>query len=236
MRSMSFERLSGQHVHAEPSAAQCTGSGRRRWRLLAPCLTAVLAAGCFNSASVKLTPEQVIWTPQNEFGRQARSHLMADFRQIVSEVQSSRDIGNKVNMRPEGLMVGFDKEHPSVHFTALDLDYLAPFDAAKTTFLQRAAGAYSAVLYGLARILADHPALFNEPGLSGFGMTLRWKSTDPAGDRFGLAVQTETMDAIIPADVLRDFAASKISIHVLSERSRFLSLTGQTELDFTNLP
>jgi hypothetical protein len=139
-------------------------------------------------------------------------------------------------MRPGGLMVGSDQGLPSVHFTGLDLDYLAPFNAARTRFLQRAAGAYSAVLYELARILANHPALFNEPGLSGFGITLRWRATDPVKDRFGLAVQMEMMDAIIPADVLRDFAASKISIHLLSERSRFLSLLGQTELDFSDLP
>ena len=204
--------------------------------LLALCVVTVLAAGCFNTAAVKLTPEQVIWTPRTEWGRQARDHLMADFTQVVSEIQSSSDIGHKVSMRPEGLLIRIDREDTTLRFIALDLNYLVTFNTLRTNYNQRAASAYSAILFGLARILAAHPAFFKEPTISAFGVTLRWKATDFTQDEFRLMAQEEGMDAIIPNDILRDFATTKISIQELAKKSVFRSSLGRTELDFTNVP
>lgn len=205
-------------------------------QVLALSLTVVLVAGCFNSATVKLTPEQVIWTPRTEWGRLAREHLMADFRQVVSEVQSSPVIGYKVNMRPSGLMVGYDKVDTTSRYIMIDLNYLVTYNTLKTNYNQRAAGAYSTILFGLASILASHPALFGEPGISAFDVLLRWKATDFLQDEFHVVASEEGMEAVIPNEALSDFAPTRISIQELAKKSVFRSSLGRTELDFTNVP
>lgn len=203
-----------------------------------PTVLSLLLAGCLpNTTAVRPAADEIIWTPQTEYGRVLKTALEGDFRQLILEVRSSPQLADQVDFVRDGIMITLDTAGvDTLAYVAIHLRHQTTYNTLRTSYLNRAAGSYLAVLFPLARILATHSAFFMLRDIDGFSVTLSWRATDFLDDRHRLRCETEGMSATIPKDVLRDFAAWKLSIQELARRSSFKSPLGCVELDFSGGP
>jgi hypothetical protein len=201
------------------------------------CVTAVLlAAGCFNTATVRYAVDDVIWTPRTDIGRAFHDRHAEDLRSVVSSVQESPQLSPVATIEKAGLSLNYrvGDANDTTYYLGLHLTCTGIFNTLRTTYQSRAASSYSSVLFPLAVILTKHASLFGEDEARGVYLWLDWKATDFLRDEYRLFSQTEGMNAWIPDSTLFGFAKMKMSIQELARQSAFTSSMGRTELDFSN--
>ncbi|MEA3475563.1 MAG: hypothetical protein U9R23_03855 [Candidatus Cloacimonadota bacterium] len=193
----------------------------------------VILSGCATTQVARLSPNQIIWTPQTEFGRGIQQKFLNDFREIIKEVQTSTS-SSSVRFTKDGIAVIYRQEEPGVYYILFYLFYNVVYNTLQTNYQKRAASTYARNLFALSKIISAHPNLFEEDKIIGFNIVFAWKATNFLEDRYKLFAAQEGINAFIPKEVLRDFAKMKISIQELSRKTIFISSIGRTELDFSD--
>ncbi|MFO7676491.1 MAG: hypothetical protein R6X12_09275 [bacterium] len=200
-------------------------------------LALLLAHGCVSAPAVRrYPPDDVIWSPRTEYGRAYKNHNVTLLTSLVQSIQTSPQLGS-ATLEREGLLVTYRAEEGDTgYYLSVHLTCNVVFNTLQTNYLQRAASAYSRILFPFACILAEHPELLDYERISGVLVWLDWRATNFLEDRYRVFARTEGMNAFVSTPVLREFAGEKISIQELGRRSVFTSTGGRTELDFSNIP
>ena len=190
----------------------------------------VILSGC---AITRLSPNQIVWTPQTEFGRDIQQKLLNDFHEIIREVQTSTS-SSSVKFTKDGIAVVCRQEEPGSYYIQFHLFYNVVYNTLQSNYQKRAASTYARNLFALSKIISAHPNLFEDDKIIGFNIVFEWKATNFLEDRCKLFAAQEGINALIPKEVLSDFANMKISIQELSRKTIFISSLGRTELDLSD--
>ena len=203
-------------------------------KILLSLVSVAIMSGCVTHEMVRLSPDQIIMPAQTDYGREVNERLLKDFEAIIREVQMA-DLSYTLRFA-EGVIRGVArKEEPGIFYLQFHLLHDVIYNSLQTTYQQRAASTYARHLFALSRIISGHPRLFEEDKIIGFNIFLEWQAGDLSKQgTLGFVAAKEDMFAFIPKEVLRDFAATKISIQELGRRTIFISSLGKTELDFSD--